>query len=298
MKFKNLFQTLLFTLLLVPSLAFADLDDLTPVSHWTFDESSGAPIDSNVTNSNDLTNNNTTPYVTGIRNNSIDLELSSSQSVTITDASQTNLDLLNDWSISAWVNLESLATNQVIAGKWNPTGDQRSYVIFINASGIVRMYLSYAGTNAGTSKPTFSHTPLTTGSWKHIVVTYEKAAGQTCLYINAGTPDCQTVSTGGAYNSTSDFGFGSSFSDFGYFDGKIDEGTVFDYKLTASNVTTIYNSGTPLAYTDSGPPPDPTSTTSTSTSLDTQNIEFLLIIVIFFMSFFFFAFMFSPFKKT
>src|SRR3990167_5438851 len=73
------------------------LDDLQ--GYWTFDTDG---TDSTA-NNNDLTNNNSVGFTTGILNNASNLEKDTPSWFSLADASQTGLDITGDLSINMWV---------------------------------------------------------------------------------------------------------------------------------------------------------------------------------------------------
>lgn len=76
-----------------------------------------------------------------------------------------------------------------------------------------------------------------TGSWHHIVVT--RSGSTSTFYLNGSSIDTGTDSQ--SYTSTA---FQMSFTTYP-FDGLMDEVALWDSALSASNVTSIYNSGVP-----------------------------------------------------
>ena len=128
----------------------AVIDNL--VSWWSLDETSGDRVDSH--GSNDLTDTNTVLYAAGKQSNAADFETSNSESLLKSDTA--DLSFTSDFSWAGWINLESLTVNQVIIGKWNTTGENRSYAFFISTGAKLRAYISDDGTNANTSKIFFT----------------------------------------------------------------------------------------------------------------------------------------------
>src|SRR4051812_38835093 len=84
------------------------------VSYWKLDESSGDAVDS--VSSNNLTNHGSIPFVPGKINNGADIEMSTGQYFTIPDASQVGLDILSDFTINAWIKIESMPTSAALNG--------------------------------------------------------------------------------------------------------------------------------------------------------------------------------------
>ena len=218
------------------------------ISHWTLDESSGTRVDSNA-NGNDLTDNNTVLAATGQRNNGADFEASNSEYLSIADASQTGLDFTGDFSISMWIKAETINTGQSLLSKYDATND-RSYLVRIQSDNTVR--LSYFDSSDNETRVVTDAAQITsTSSWYHIVLTSDVSTADATIYID-GSSVASTASLTGA-TSVRDidntFSIGARGDPNQYFDGIIDEVTIWGKELTSGNVTTIYNSGTPLEYT-------------------------------------------------
>jgi len=215
------------------------------VSYWKFDESSGNAADAH--GSNTLTNNNTATFAAGKINNGADLESSSSQSFSIADGSQSGLDITGDLSLSMWLNPESITGTHGLVSKFVDSG-QMAYRLAFNTTQIF-LTVSAAGfieTNAVWTNP------LSTGSWQHIVVTYDASAGEATLYYNGTADTTETGLATSIKNSTATFRIGarSSVLDAAelFYDGKIDEVGIWSKTLSGAEVTSLYNSGSGLAY--------------------------------------------------
>jgi hypothetical protein len=124
---------LLFLLLPLQSHS-AVITDYSPISHWSLDETSGVRYDSSTT-SNDLSDNNTVLYATGKLDNAGDFELSNSEWLSITDASQTSLEPSTAFSVSGWYKFESILPNtndqmEMFSKVAQGSGSNLSYTIF------------------------------------------------------------------------------------------------------------------------------------------------------------------------
>ena len=223
------------------------------VSYWKFDEASGTAYDSH--GSNDLTNVNTCTFGTGKLNNGADLERSSSQWFSIADASQTGLDFSTALSFSLWYKPESLpAVMGCLLGK-RGSGAESYY--FAHITGGLR--LSVDGTGGGTSfDDLVVTTTITNGTWYHLVVTWDGAT-KTAKFYKDGTQvggDQVGTNVSSIYNGTAAFKNGIDASGYSM-DGMIDETGVWSRVLTGAEITSLYNSGTPLAYEDFNPASGP-----------------------------------------
>lgn len=185
---------------------------------------------------------------------SIDLELSSSQYLSIADASQTGLDLGAggaDFSIEFWVKLETAqsGTPQSVVSKYLSAGDQRSYDIGLGLAGgkqTVQLTTSSNGTGAGALITQTWNTDddasvnLGTGVWHHIAVTYDTSAGSAILYVDGSSVGAKGSGNTTIYNGTAPFVIGAIANPTFYVDGLIDEVRVWSDIRTAQEIVDNY----------------------------------------------------------
>lgn len=220
------------------------------VAYYKFDESSGNAEDA--VGSLDLTNRNTVAFATGKINNGADFEYSSNQGFSITDAASGGaFDLINDFTFAFWINFESL-----------PASNNKWYVIFKNdcylfrcidvTSGGTKTLMLYLRDSTGYYNPSVSWSP-STATWYHVAVTREKSTGYVKFYVN-GSQQGSTVETGrtaSLLNTGDAFEVGQSGAS-GLFDGILDELGVWSRVLSSTEISSLYNSGSGLAYPFSG----------------------------------------------
>lgn len=288
-------------LVLLPSLSRAEdsIDDFSVVSHWTCDETSGVRYDSNTLNAYDLTDNNTVGYATGLLNNACDFEFDNSEY--LSRATAVNIPDSNEArTISAWIKLESKNTGYgydiaLDYGAEN-TNQEFNLLYYNGATGSEaddKAFMDKYG--SGLSGTVAS---LALGTWYHYVITYDGTDVK--WYLNgssAGSATAGTINTGSGDLNLGRRGAGTMAT--GYYDGLLDEISIFSSALTATQVTTLYNSGTPLPYSYTAPSSTPTSTTATSTSsIEDDNIVFMLAVIVFLLAFMWIGFIFNGFRKT
>lgn len=216
------------------------------VSYWKLDESSGNAADSH--GSNTLTNNGSITYVAAKINNGADLEASSSQVFSITDAAQSGLDFTGNFSISMWVNPESITGTHGLVTKFRDSATFKSYRLSFDTTD---MFLTISDNGTAETNATWSN-PLTTGSLQHLALAYNAAAGEATLYYNGTAISTQTGLATSIANTSSIFRLGSRSSSTDtaqqFYDGIIDEVGVWSKTLTSDEVTQLYNSGSGFAY--------------------------------------------------
>ena len=148
------------------------------------------------------------------------------------------------WSLSLWAYISSFASGANKVQLFNtPVGANVYSWKLVMSGGKVQFgarYRTIRVRETGTTAINF-------GEWNHIVVTFDGVdpldLSSWKLYINSVDI---TALTGGGHLGTNGFAtmyIGRAASNYNL--GKIDEVSLFDYKLTAANVTSIYNGGIP-----------------------------------------------------
>lgn len=217
------------------------------VGYWELGESSGTRVDSKSTR--DLTDNNTVLNAVGKWGNAADFEQTNSEYL---GRASSGLVGFTSISVQAWVYMESAsATYPQIAGAWRDSINNRGWTLCL-VSGNPYFYVTELGTNASTKNVT-SGIALSTGVWYHLVGTFDGSTGDIALYVN-NTAYTSTSALTGTYSSTAEFRIGHNewFGNRGdgYWDGLIDEVGVWSKKLSASEVSDLYNGGAGLPYVE------------------------------------------------
>lgn len=181
--------------------------------------------------------------VQALNTHSVDLESGSSQYLSITDDSQTGLDITGDITMEAWVNVESQpSTNQsyTIVGKWgNNQSVNQSYLMrYGDESGTKKIiFIGNDGTDVRLAKADVN---LSNGTWSHVAVTWDASSSTAVIYVNgiAQTTTMSGVSITSIFNGSGTFVAGArdagTFDEF--FDGKIDDVRVWSRERTATEV--------------------------------------------------------------
>ena len=137
------------------------------------------------------------------------------------------------FSVSCWINPSATTSNVIISG-----GDSTSddfYIQIVNSTTI-----RYG---SGSQYDDFTISALSTGTWYHLVTVHNGTNLE--LYI-----DGTSVGTATVLAPTNDIGTDLIIGDYqisgsGFeYAGKMDEVAIFDYALTAGNVTTLYGNST------------------------------------------------------
>lgn len=241
---KNLYLLSYLALLALPLVSnSAYIEDFSPVSHWTCDETTGVRYDSVASSSHDLTSNNSVGYTTGKLNNACYFDGTNWLSVS------DHADFEGgDHTFTAWVNLDaSRSTNAPITSKWG-VYPNTAHVWEIRTNG--QIYEQYLDSSLKQDR-TRSNQTISDGTWTFVAVTVDVSNDTITHYYNGSsqTVTVESDSNPTDYrNTTADFRIGYRDDGASYFEGAIDEITFFDAVMSSTTIQTMYNSGTPLEF--------------------------------------------------
>lgn len=197
--------------------------------------------------SNNLTNNNTVIFSVDAQegSHSADFERSNSESLSITDASQSGLDITGNLSICLWIKPESVASPEYqLVSKYRTSDNNRSYRVVIDSTSPngIRANLSSNGTSVAAAR---SATTIQASIWQHIAVVYNGTDIR--IYLD-GTLDSNgalnpLAYTSGIFNGAAAFYLGLQDGSSGYYDGLMDEVAIFNRALSSTEVADIFNDG-------------------------------------------------------
>ncbi len=206
------------------------------ISYWKLDEASGTRVDSEPTDTpQDLTDNNTVTSNTGKINSAG--QFTSANTEYLSRADSTDLSTGNiDFTVAAWVYLDSNAVEMVAASKWTSGTDREWYVEYSHAVDRFR-FATYAA-NADAN----NFGSPSTGTWYLIIAWYDSVNDLLGISINDGTPDTQGSSSG-TQDGAAAFNIGRLGNGFAYFNGRIDEVAFWKKVLTSGERTEYYNAG-------------------------------------------------------
>jgi hypothetical protein len=165
------------------------------------------------------------------------------------------LDMTNNgtdaFTFSCWFKTTDTST-QILIGKQKSSSYFNGYNISLSNNKI-GFFLGTTLSNARIQGTTGTITSITDGNWHHLAVTYDGSqniSGFTIYYDNTSQSITTTYNnTPADVSNTSDFLIGArgtlSVPNL-LFEGYIDEVSYFNSELSASDVSTIYNSGVPI----------------------------------------------------
>ena len=157
----------------------------------------------------------------------------------------------NAFSISGWFNADSIDTFYIAT---KDASGAREWAFRTVSS---QLHFFTFGTGGGYIGRKYSSN-LSTGQWYHAVVTYDgsKASSGIKLYLNGSRVDDADYASGtftASKNTTAEVRVGALQVNNTYTNGKLDEITIFNTELSASDVTAIYNSGVPTDLSSYSP---------------------------------------------
>lgn len=212
------------------------------VSYWKLDESSGNAADAHA--SNTLTNNGSTAYAAAKINNGADLDGSNDY---FSRAAQT-WGVANEWSWQLWVKADSFVGNPRILFLSTGTSGSSFYnnVTFGIASTGSVFFQNYNSTGGTIKNATYG--TLVISTWYHLVGTWDGTTMK--LYVDGSEVTLTfDVNNSGTMTDTSRAWYiGATNSGTALYDGLLDEIGVWSRAITASEVTSLFNGGSGLAY--------------------------------------------------
>ncbi len=140
-------------------------------------------------------------------------------------------------SVSVWFKADDLSSQRGIMSVGNNDADGSPIWLLVVRSN-ARLSIYHGGNyRDGT-------TPLTAGTWYHVVYTFDSTSNAVKLYLNGKLELSTTV-------GDSNVNAGNLYIGTGYptqFDGLIDDARIYNYTLSANQVKTIMNEGSSVRF--------------------------------------------------
>lgn len=150
-----------------------------------------------------------------------------------------SLDITGAITLAAWVKSSGSYGTRGIVSKFETATNNRSYALYINASGQLVTAFSPSGTSANVRTDTGS-TILGT-NWRHVAVTFV-ASTSVALYVNGAT---ESTSNNGVtipsalFNGTAPLWIGAVATTSPLWDGLIAEAAIYSAALTAAEIASL-----------------------------------------------------------
>ena len=159
------------------------------------------------------------------------------------------------FSMSCWFKTNATTSNYFLMSKALNVSGFDGYQMFIRGNGEIRFFIGRYTGNAAFSPWLYIRTNSNAwndNNWHNIILTYNGNQNTSGLkiYIDSALQSVSTLfnNTPSINSTSSEFMIGArgiTSSAGGFFDGNIDEVSIFNSELSASDVTSIYNSGVP-----------------------------------------------------
>jgi len=232
--------------MLIPSLTLANsISDFSPYSHYTFDSVSTDSTSNALT----LTQINSPTFLSGLRNNAVNLVKASGQYLSRADG---DYEFNTSFWCSVWLNADFLPSSggeMSLFGKWNSSGNNRGFVATMYNNSGTQQIAFFVSPNGVDNVGAFADSGMSSGTWYHYVAVFQ-ANTSIRQYVNGTQINNVTTSVPSyPYGNTASFMLGSHTSSGGnHFDGLLDEFTCGTGNLSSDSVTELYNAGVPLPY--------------------------------------------------
>lgn len=185
-----------------------------------------------------------------------------------------SLQIAGSLTLSAWFK-SSASTNQRIISMDSGSSTGRNYIIQLESSGYVRGIV-WSGSTAYQGGTTSTTPGLNDGNWHHVALVYEPST-RVEIFIDGVSRDKNTSNIPSSINSIAqDLIIGRAAPATGnFFNGDLSNISIFNTSLTLSQVTTLFNSGTPEQDISFSPVSwwKLTSGSASGTIIDTQGIN-------------------------
>lgn len=163
-----------------------------------------------------------------------DLEASSSQYFSKT--SPNGMTFTDDFTVSAWIKLESYAAGTIVS-RYNGTN---GWIVTVNASG----QLTIQGFNGGSQDYATAYASLPLNKWTHVAATLDISGATATMYIDGvSVANAYTNGAPTAITQAGNLEIGSQNGGSTYFDGKISQVAIFSSVLSAATIRSYMSQG-------------------------------------------------------
>ncbi|HLF95309.1 MAG TPA: LamG domain-containing protein [Planctomycetota bacterium] len=160
------------------------------------------------------------------------------------------LDITTNITVAAWVNFSTDTTEKKVVARWSDAPADTAWVLTIYAPGGPAAFFVQPATGGMIGADTTSAGALTTGTWYHLVGTYDGAFVR--MYLN-GVQTMAGALTGAIRTSAAPTrigaGSGSPLSGEEPYAGLVDDVRIYNRALTAPEVALLYTGTVPAAFT-------------------------------------------------
>jgi predicted transglutaminase-like cysteine proteinase len=210
--------------------------------YWSFDSAyvSGTTIFDQSGYNNSATAYSTTS-VPGVSGQALQFNGSSSLTQVVSSLSNELYDLVNDLSLSLWIQTTNASQTEALLSRYDAGGSGTGYLLRINPAGTAELLLGAANLAAGSALVS-DVTKINDGNWHHLAVVI-RLGNSVTFFVDGALSSSQAINSIPA-PSASHFQMGlNPWIPYGnYFFGLMDEVRIYDRALSASDVVSLYNS--------------------------------------------------------
>lgn len=207
------------------------------VGHWKFDDTGGIGVMDFSENGNNGVwyGTSTVRYAAGKIGSSTAPFNGSSDYIGVPNSSSLNFGTSN-FSVSFWVNRPDISAKIIIGKRTYPAG----WVIYFDGNSLVMQLNNIASPNVYTLG---SYASSSLGSWHHVAVVVDRVADQATYFLDGVASAPVNISaTTDSIDTNTWLGIASDSSDpNSKFNGSLDEISVYDRALSATEVQGIFN---------------------------------------------------------
>ncbi len=236
------------------------------LGYYDFDETTGTVLIDVTGNGNNGTNSNAIVNQSGILGKAYDF-VSASPSFILFDTPL--LDTISAFSISFWVNIDTIGQNQMLVSNGANTA---GFYMYYGGCGANTMYVNFGAQGLS---PHPSALGITQATWTHMVSTYD-GADTYRLYID-GVGSYNNTAVTGELNATRNFTIGTWPEGSLYSDALFDEVGIWERELSVSEVQDLYNGGTGITYVGTFPSPPNITLNSPTVDANYTTVQNLII---------------------
>lgn len=215
------------------------------VSWWSMNETSGTRADSH--GSKDMNEVNGVGFATGKQGNAANFIPASFDHLENTTM---GLDADADWTLAGWFLVDSVGASDRFTMFFFSAGVTTAGVVYLDTYGTnLRCYTYVNGSYLGGNVRT-----VAASTWYHAAVVFDASAGtygEIRVYVNDTLELTITLNNTPYSETMNGFRFGRNNTAVNrYLDGRLDEWAYWDRALSEANISTLYASGSGIAYGD------------------------------------------------
>lgn len=159
-----------------------------------------------------------------------DLEASSTQYANRTSASVSGITFTDDFTVEAWIKIESYGSNMTIISRQSSTNGWNMYV---NSTG----NLIIQGVNASSVRAYQSYGALPLGRWVHVAATLDMSAGAYTMYFDGVSNTAASIAASpSSLVQAGDLSIGTYNGTTNPFDGKLADVRLWNVVRTATQI--------------------------------------------------------------